>query len=341
MSYEQLETLATKATEFFSQRGIKGSIVFHGTEPFLMKEPLFRLIESHYKEINFGLQTNGLLVTDDDISFIKEKKLNLGISLDSPNRQINDRLRGEGHYDKVVHLLQQFDGYRGLNVVTTITKHNVDQLSDMVRFLGDHKVSLCLMNPVRGTQQEALAFRPEVDTLGREFIKAVDTAIQMTKEGQRIVIADFANMLLGFIAPTSRILQCDISPCGGGRRFLSIAADGTAYPCGEFIGSSFDGGNIFSSNFTEILNSENFIRIRQRTVEAIPDCKECIFRNVCGCPCPAELISETGSLYARSYYCEFYKRMAEHCLRIIHRDKVDLVIRRSAMTEQYSLSIGS
>ena len=42
--------------------------------------------------------------------------------------------------------------------------------------------------------------------------------------------------LIGILAPTARRLMCDISPCGGGRAFFALAADGGLYPCSEFIG---------------------------------------------------------------------------------------------------------
>jgi uncharacterized protein len=52
------------------------------------------------------------------------------------------------------------------------------------------------------------------------------------------MVANFANILIGILAPTARRLMCDISPCGGGRAFFALAADGGLYPCSEFIGSA-------------------------------------------------------------------------------------------------------
>lgn len=338
MSYGELEVVAEKALEYFSSNGIKGSIVFHGSEPLLNKENIFKIIEEYRNELHFGVQTNGTLLSEEDAEFIKQRGINIGISLDSPFEKTNDYLRGGGHYKKIVKALDWFRRYKGLNVVTTITNHNVNQLSEMVRFLHEKEVSLCLMNPVRGTQKGALALRPEPLRLASEFIKAVEEAIGLTKAGRRIVVCDFANILLGIIAPSARVLMCDISPCGGGRRFFSITADGKAYPCGEFIGmEEFLGGNIFADAVGDIAGSENFIKVRERVVEKIRECRACLFRNMCGAPCPAEIYSMEGSLFSKSYYCEFYKKVAEHAFKVIYRDDVEHVIRKSALREIFNL----
>lgn len=341
MNYSELEVIVKKASEFFNSRGKKGSVIFHGSEPLLNKENLFEIIEDYENDLRFGVQTNGLLLSEEDAEFIKEHRVNIGISLDSPVEETNDYLRGKGQYRKIMNALDWFKDYKGLNVVTTITNHNVDQLSEMVRFLHGKDVGLCLMNPVRGTQKAALAMRPEPLKLASEFIKAVEEAIILTKEGRRIVVADFANILLGVIAPSARVLMCDISPCGGGRRFFAITADGSAYPCGEFIGmEEFAGGNIFTDSVEDIAASENFLRVTQRTVEKIEECRACLFRNMCGAPCPAEIYSTDGSMLSKSYYCEFYKKTAMHVFKVIKRDDVEHVIRKSALKEMYNLKNG-
>lgn len=338
MSYHELEAIVRTATDFFNGRGMKGSVIFHGSEPLLNKKNIFKIIEDYGTDLHFGVQTNGLLLSEEDAAFIREHRVNIGISLDSPVEEINDYLRGEGQYKKIMDALDWFRGYKGLNVVTTITNHNVDQLSEMVRFLHGKDVRLCLMNPVRGTQKGARSLRPEPLKLASEFIKAVEEAIKLTKEGKRIVVADFANILLGVIAPSARVMMCDISPCGGGRRFMALTADGNAYPCGEFIGmEEFAGGNIFTDTIDDIAASKNFQRVTQRTVEKIPECRACLFRNMCGAPCPAEIYSTDGNMLSKSYYCEFYKKIAMHAFKVIERDDVMHIIRKPTLTEMYCI----
>ncbi len=338
MGYRELETLLTKGLAYWEKSGIKGTIVFHGSEPLLNKENIFRIIERYSEDVHFGIQTNGLLLSKEHAEFIQSRNVSIGISLDSPEQETNDLLRGQGHFRKVDEALGWFKGYTRLSVVTTITHCNVHQLAQMVRYLHAKEVLLCLMNPVRATQSGALAFRPALEDLAKHFIEAVEEAIGLAKAGRRIVVGDFANALIAIIAPSARVMMCDISPCGGGRRFLSITAEGSAYPCGEFIGmEEFMGGNIFTQTFENIVASAGFQRVRERVVEKIPECDACLLRNVCGAPCPAEIYATAGTMFEKSYYCEFYKKVAEHAFEVIHRNDVEHVIRKSAFEEMYNL----
>ncbi len=338
MTYQELKAIVEKAAEFFKSQKRKGSVIFHGTEPLLNKDNLFRIIKEYHNDVFFGLQTNGLALTEADADFIKEYKVNIGISLDSPVEEINDFLRGPGQYKQIMKALEWFKGYRGLNVVTTMTTYNVGQLTDMVRLLQSKGVTLCLMNPVRGTQQSAHALRPDPAVAAAAFISATEEAIRLTKEGKRIVVADFANILLGIIAPSARVMMCDISPCGGGRRYFAVAANGNAYPCGEFIGmEDFNGGNIFYNSIEDIGASKNFLKVTKRTVDDIPECRACTFRNMCGSPCPAEMYSADPKMLQKSYYCEFYKQVAMHAFGVIARGDVEFVVKKSALTELYNL----
>lgn len=338
MSYSDIELVVNKFIRFFDDKGIKGSIIFHGAEPLLIKNDLFNIIENYKDDIFFGIQTNGFLLDEEDCAFIKDNDVKIGISLDSPYEKTDDLLRGRGHFKKINDILDWFLGYNQLNIVTTITSYNVHHLYDMVNFLIKKDIHLGLMNPVRGTQKSALPFRPDPLKLAKEYINAVNRAIELTKSGKRFVIGDFANILLGVVAPASRVLMCDISPCGGGRRFLSIAADGNAYPCSEFIGKEeFTGGNIYQNSIDEICGSQNFERVRERIVEKIVECDTCLVRNMCGASCPAEIYSTDSNMYNKSFYCDFYKELIKHAFRIIYRDEVGYVLKQDVLKEIYSL----
>ncbi len=328
MSYDELDEILNALKDF----GVEW-IIFHGTEPLLVKDTIFKAIEVH-DEFNYGIQTNGILLNEDDMDFIMDNRINLGISFDSPKKDVNDFLRGKGHYDAVVKALNYMQGYKHLNVVTTITSYNYDQLVDMVDFLAE-KVEVVLMNPVRGTSEGGRKLRAPPIKAAEEFIKAVDRAIEHTKAGRRVVVGDFANIILGIIAPTSRVLQCDISPCGAGRRFFAITSDGKVYPCGEFIGM-----DEFSISFDEILKDgcENaFKSVKDRVVEKIEDCNTCAYRHICGSPCPAEIYAEKSTLFEKSPYCEFYKAIIDHAFKVIAEGRVDYVIRREVMKVKYEL----
>lgn len=338
MTAEQLDIVLGKIVDHF--RGVKKKpvIVFHAAEPLLVKDLLFGAIKKYHKKMLFGIQTNALLLEKEDVDFIKKYRVGIGISLDASTAAVNNLSRvsrkGEGNFKKAVQALDWFEGYEGLNVICTVNKYNVDKLSDLVTFLHSKKVPMVLLNPVRLTQKRSEQVKPGDKVYAENLIKAVDTAIALTKKTKRqIVVGNFANVILAIISPTARRMMCDISPCGGGRTFLTVTADGAMVPCGEFIGfKEFSGGNIFRTSIDKAMNSKPFKQIRERMVEKIDECDTCDFRHICGSPCPAEMYAR-GNMYKKAEFCEFYKEIIRQAFRMIAEDKVKYLLRKDSMDQ--------
>ncbi len=322
LSKQELKIILKKIAKYFKERKKRAVIVFHASEPLLAKDIVFWGIRNFNRQFKFGLQTNATLIEKEDVEFLKEYRVGVGISLDSSLPSTNDRLRpiseSTGNFQRVVRAIEWFNGYEGLNVITTITKFNVRGLPNLVKFLHKKKVPCVLLNPIRLTQKTSRSLKPDEKELSEYFIKAVDKAIELSKQSdRRIIIGNFANIILGIIAPLARRLMCDISPCGGGRCFLTITASGEMIPCGEFIGlKGFSGGNIFKTGLEQAMQSMPFKMIRNRIAEKIDKCSNCILRNICGAPCPAELKS-LGNMYQASIFCEFYKEIIKYAFGLI------------------------
>jgi uncharacterized protein len=240
MNKEQLGFVLNRIAEYFKNSVKKPVIVFHAAEPLLVKDILFDAINKFRNKFLFGIQTNALLLEKEDVKFMKEYRIGVGISLDAPVATVNNRLRptrkGSGNFEKAVEAIEWFDGYEGLNVISTVTKLNERQLPALVEFLHSKKVSSVLLNPVRLTQKSALKLKPDTREFVDALIRAVETAMELTKKSRRqIIVGNFANVILAIISPTARRMMCDISPCGGGRTFLTVTANGDMIPCGEFI----------------------------------------------------------------------------------------------------------
>lgn len=338
MTAEQLDIVLSKIVDHF--RGVKKKpvIVFHAAEPLLVKDILFGAIKKYHKKMLFGIQTNALLLEKDDVEFIKEYRVGIGISLDASTAEVNNLSRvsrkGEGNFRKAVQALDWFKGYAGLNVICTVNKYNVDKLSDLVNFLHKKNVPMVLLNPVRLTQKRSEQVKPDDKVYAENLIKAVDTAMALTKKTKRqIVVGNFANTLLAIISPTARRMMCDISPCGGGRTFLTVTADGSMVPCGEFIGmKEFSGGNIFKTSIAKAMGSKPFKQIRARMVENIDECDTCDFRHICGSPCPAEMHAR-GNINKKAVFCDFYKEIIVHAFKMIAEDNVKYLLRDDSLDQ--------
>ncbi len=309
--------------------GVKPQIIFHGSEPLLCKEAIFAAAEQFGEMFRFGIQTNATLLEDADLETIKARGLSLGISLDAHLASVADLTRhnwqGAGFFHKVSALLDKLAGYPNYSVICTVTRQNVKHLSDIVDFFHLKQVPMAMLNPVRVTQEGGRNLKPDNLELAAHFTRALDRTHELlTATGRKLVIVNFANVLVGMVAPTARRLMCDISPCGGGRCFFALSARGDLFPCSEFIGiPEFNGGSLFTDSIPAILQTPAFTRITGRLVEDIEPCRHCAVRHFCGAPCPAEVYMATRTLQAPAPYCEFYAEQVRYAFRVIAAGQVD------------------
>jgi len=326
MSRPKLIEALSLLNDYFREilpRGRQPQIVFHGSEPMLCREALFAAIEEYEDHFSFGIQTNGTLMDDEAIQFLTSRGIGIGLSLDGHAGKIADRSRktwtGDGVFKKVIHNLERLKGYPNYNVICTVTRENMRSLRKIVDFFHDLEVPICMLNPVRCTRQGAREIKPEDHELAINYLMALDRTYDLyEKTGRKLVVANFANILISIVAPTARRLMCDISPCGGGRCFFAVSAKGDLFPCSEFIGlKEFNGGNLFRGEIEKALDSPAFLQVTGRKVEDIDPCFRCAIRHFCGSPCPAEAYEMKGGMDCPGAFCELYEEQARYALRKI------------------------
>lgn len=298
-------------------------VIFHGAEPLLARDAVFAGIEAYGDRFRFGVQTNATMLDEEAIAFLTGHGVGIGLSLDGPLPEIANRTRkrwtGEGVFDAVVKAIDRLKGYPGFNVICTMTEENLPHLTDMVSFLHDRHVPACMLNVTRCTQPRARKLKGGDQDVAKAFLAALrHTHDLYRKTGRKIVVANFANILIAILAPTARRLMCDISPCGGGRSFFALAPNGDMFPCSEFIGlPEFNGGNLFRDQVDDVLKSKAFLKVIERKVEDIEGCDTCNIRHFCGSPCPAEAHEMNGGMKRKGAFCEFYEEQVAFAFRLI------------------------
>lgn len=326
MSWEKIDEAFQILKGYFAEslpKKQKPQIVFHGSEPLMNKDVVFRAIETYGKDFSFGVQTNGTLLEQKDFDFLSSNNVMIGLSIDGPTEEISDQTRKNwnniGTFKKLLKTLEICKGYPLLSVICTVTKHNIESLIEIVDFFHAHHVINCLINQVRCTLEGGRQVKPSDSEMAEMFIKALDRTYELfSQTGRKLIVANFANILLGIVAPSARRLMCDISPCGGGRCFFAVSAKGDVFPCSEFIGlKSFKGGNLFKDDLGEILNSIPFQMVTKRKIEDIKPCNKCAIRHFCGSPCPAEAFEINGGMAYPGAFCEFYEEQVRYAFRLI------------------------
>lgn len=333
MSPQMLNASLGKLRDYFRSvmpEGRKPRAIFHGAEPLMNREAVFSAIDAFSADFVFGLQTNGTLLDDGALEFLTSRNVSIGLSLDGPVPSITDATRhtwgGKSVHDRVLTAMKKLKGYGSWSVITTCTTENLPYLAQMVELFHASEVPTCMLNTVRCTLPGARGVKPDDDAMAKAFFAALDRTHELYLEtGRKLVVANFANILIGILAPTARRLMCDISPCGGGRAFFALAADGNLYPCSEFIGlPRFNGGNLMAEGGVEAaLASAAFRTVTTRDVDTFSPCSTCAIRHFCGSPCPAEAHEMNGGMEKTGAFCDFYKEQVNYALRLIADGKAN------------------
>ncbi|MFY9327941.1 MAG: peptide-modifying radical SAM enzyme CbpB [Georgfuchsia sp.] len=333
MSEEKLIASLDRLRDYFRSvmpEGRKPRAIFHGAEPLMNKAAVFAAIDKFADDFAFGLQTNGTLLDDNAVEFLTSRNVSIGLSLDGPVAAITDATRqtwgGKSVHDKVLAAMGKLRGYGSWSVIATCTTENLPYLTQMVELFHAYEVPTCMLNTVRCTQPGARDVKPADGDMAKAFFAAMDRTHELYREtGRKLMVANFANILIGILAPTARRLMCDISPCGGGRAFFALAADGGLYPCSEFIGlPRFNGGNLLAEGGVKAaLASEAFRTVTARNVDTFSPCGDCAIRHFCGSPCPAEAHEMNGGMKKIGAFCEFYKEQVNYALRLIADGKAN------------------
>ncbi|MCR4943856.1 MAG: radical SAM protein [Clostridium sp.] len=221
------------------------TIDFHGGEPLLAFKKIKKAVEYankraviHDKNIRFVLQTNGTLLNDEKLKFIKENKIDIGLSFDGP-KSIHDRNRfypnQKGSFNEVmraVKLLRKYD----MTVKTATVITNTDEMEEIFDFFVSNKIyrmkfMLC-HNQGRGENCE----KPDQIEFAKNHLKILDKAIEFNKlNGDKIKLTCLAP-IINNITTFGRNWSCMNSPCGAGSQNIAVGEDGRILPCDYMFG---------------------------------------------------------------------------------------------------------
>ncbi|HJX12729.1 MAG TPA: mycofactocin radical SAM maturase, partial [Dehalococcoidales bacterium] len=205
-------------------------INFGGGEP-LLKDfflPLLRYI--HEKEIVTCVSTNGTALTDEALACFAEGPLvNVQVSLDGATPEVNDRIRGEGTFHRIIRGIERLAGRNiPLSINTVVTSLNFTQLSELKGLAASYgaRLRVSRFRPSGRARDswetlrlKAAQLRELADWLsGDPTILTGDSFFSISQDGRR---------------------QLGLDMCGAGKMTACIDPVGGVYPCafmqdGEF-----------------------------------------------------------------------------------------------------------
>lgn len=295
------------------------NVGFFGGEP-MMNFPLVKKVvkyakaaaENRGKKVTFGMTTNGSLLSDQRIAFLKQEKINPMISFDgSPEIQNRQRpfINGKGSYDKVYANIQKLKKiFPHLKARATMqADSDPAEIRAGIEQAGFRIFSIVKAAPV--ILDGAGATCPDQG-------QADERMLAMEKSMAHDLLRDIKARKVGEGAANSKVgyfVGKVISGnkqryyCGVGRGMAAVTTNGDIYPCHRFVGQEdMKLGNIDSYKVDGI---NDYYRA---AVDNLPECKHCWARYACGGGCFYESKAARGDIHLpdRSH-CQETKALME------------------------------
>ena len=290
-------------TDFRQHGGM--SVTFTGGEPLMNRDFEAILIHAHQQGLTTTVLSNGILWTDKSIQKLSQYISEVQISIDGFDEQSNAKVRGAGHFDKIVANVIRFAnaGIR-TSVATTFTLRNLQQdAASKYHLMVEHIKEQCKYPVFFKLSKKILQGRNTnyTEEENRTFTNSV-------MEIERAVNpnAQFSNFMEGH-APNSITRNCGF---GG----ISIGADGEVYYCNR-LSEVESYGNIKGQSINTFIEQGKWLHDFTSVDNLVP-CRSCHLRYICCGGCRIEdcnfhgkLKSHQGSLIQTNCSQEFISQI--------------------------------
>ncbi|TET38516.1 MAG: radical SAM protein [Planctomycetota bacterium] len=264
------------------------SIVFFGGEP-LMEKPLIehaigicRSIEKKGRHFfHLKISTNGTLLDEETLKFLKREQVLLSISMDG-NRSAHDTHRkfpdGNGSFDLVdekASLALEYHPYA--TALSVITPQNAGYVCESSEYLLNKGFKYIISAP----DFDSVWDEKSMSVLERQYRKLSKIYIEKTRDKKDFYLAPFEEKLASHICgPYKKYERCEL-----GIKNVSIAPDGSIFPCIQFVYE--DPGRWCIGDVWKGIDTAKREAIYTESEEEKESCTTCEVkgrcRNWCGC----------------------------------------------------------
>jgi uncharacterized protein len=304
----QEQTLGCALEKLLPLCGPGVTVSFFGGEP-LLNLPLMRravglarrLCKATGRKVRFAMTTNGTLLDDEAIGFIREHINSLAVSLDG-EASVNDEERRFRRGNGSVHsrVLKSLARLKVAGVPfalrATLTPHNAPFVLPSARHLAAlGPVSLRMLPDFADDDWSTATLRALTEGFDGLHRDALERLLGGGEPlGAEALYPLLENRIHGWV----RERRCEV-----GEAMLTVAADGSVFPCDHFVGRPvYFMGRVQAQDFP----SAGFERVRHRLAEMITcsraACGGCSAEAFCGGECPADAASDAAS---RAAFCYF------------------------------------
>jgi len=304
-------------------------LVFFGGEPLLNPNLISDTIAyadgkaaESGKKISYAMTTNGTLLTDKMIAFIREHRIGMTVSIDG-TRTVHDRFRrfpdGSPSYDVILPGVKKLLG-------TGMTKPVVARIT-LAKAVGDIFQSLTHLldlgfaeagfSPVTTSENDFLLDTVQMNVLLDQFKTLSDLFVEMALENQFLGFTNLVDLLVNLHEGEVRH-----HPCGAGIGMFSVDPQGGLFLCQRLTHNK-------AAHIGDVFNGFNQAKLAAFRKDAglsnKKPCDGCWAASICAGGCYHEAAIRQASLVAPNlHYCQWIKSWIETGLNAYARLSVEV-----------------
>ncbi|MDR0910673.1 MAG: radical SAM protein [Spirochaetaceae bacterium] len=320
---------AFDAIEQMAEIGLRW-VTLSGGEPLTRRDWPQLLRHLTERGVSCNMITNGWNITEDVARQMKENNIStVAISIDG-TREIHDRIRKPGSYDRIeqgIRILKQYSITVG--AVTTLTKQNIDilpQIKDELIRMGANSWQVQLGLPMGNfTRHEDWLLEPEdVDGI-------LDFCYKTNSEGKIVMYPadclgyyshkELRTRQMAFNTPNYQLWD----GCNAGIRGFGFLYNGDILGCTSIRDREYIEGNIRERTLRDIWEDKNkFLWRRQMSKDKLSgECSVCKYGSKCLGGCPNTRLTIDHTIYGENRYCVYNVAMKKLKAEITGRSDAD------------------
>lgn len=250
------------------------------------------------------LLTNGTYFENKTyLNIIFEYLPDIQVSLDGPDANSNDKIRGNGNFKQALSFIQRLkeSNYpKRITINTVLTKYTASIYREMLTVchkLGVDELTYSLLTMAGRAKDNILSV-------------ADDELYNIVKDINTIIKPDLDNkcqgVRLNHICSLTSVNDSII------RLQPKVTSKGEVFPCQMHNNDEYIIGNVATHTLKDILDSPNtrrFLALMFLRKYYMKECNACSFKVVCGRGCMAKSINDFGNPFALDGCCKFYKEL--------------------------------
>jgi uncharacterized protein len=303
--------------------------IWHGAEPLSAGINFFKKvieIQEPFRDkgniITNGIQSNGVLLTEEYVKFLVSNKFRIGISLDGP-KEIQDISRpyknGASSFDKTreaIEILRKAGN--PVSVISVLTQKSIDHIDEIFQFFNDEDITFCL-NPFMKCGYGKNSYQDLYLKKG-DYARVIIDLFERTLMQEKNVFSNFDKLVESLT--TGKSTSCE-NTYSCQYHYIGIDTEGYVLPCSRFTKEELNFGNIHSDDISDILNHPKRKEIQHR-YESLEECTSCEYGTLCYSGCPHNAFTQ-GDITQKDPNCSDKKRIYREVSGLIFEQIKDAV----------------